>query len=434
MKIRLAVILFLSISLILLCYTRKGNAQINNGNENENYNPEEIIVTDPVSLETFQDELSDDGDFISIDNSEIDPDNSDVDESSDVDVDIYFNYIWVPHSRYRYEGWTPYNDGRWVWTDWGWTWVSDYSWGWGPYHYGRWWYSHAYGWVWSPGRVWGPGWVNWRNNSGYVGWYPISPRNHWSNNRFSNTNHHYNENGWVIIRKNDFTNHITKSSEITGNTRNEVLNNSTPYVNINRDGKKIFNSCPDVKEIEKVQNKKIVQKPLNEVTDLHLQKKVITSDPKTKTSDPNTKIKTTDPNPKTTDPKTKTTDPKTKTTEPKSKTDVNNVTNYNTSKTYNSTETYNKTNTTPKENTNKTENNNNNVNTNKTGKTNNTGNTYNPGSSNKTGTSNKTGNTSPKVSQTPKVATPPPVKNTPPPVKNNQSPKKENPPPEKKNK
>jgi len=37
----------------------------------------------------------------------------------------------------------------------------------------------------------------------------------------------------------------------------------------------LFNSGPDVKDIEKVQNKKIVQKPITEVSDLHLQKKVI---------------------------------------------------------------------------------------------------------------------------------------------------------------
>ena len=118
-------------------------------------------ASEPVSLETFEDSLSSYGEFVSIDSSEIDPDNSVLDESGDVDSDIYTNYIWVPNSNYLYEGWTPYGEGRWEWTDWGWTWVSDYNWGWAPYHYGRWWYSQAYGWVWSPGRRWGPGWVNW---------------------------------------------------------------------------------------------------------------------------------------------------------------------------------------------------------------------------------------------------------------------------------
>jgi hypothetical protein len=421
MKIRLVLILFLSVSLAALLsgftsydYTIKGHAIIVDTNyETEN-------ASEPMDLETFQDSLSDYGDFVSIDNSEVDPENTVSGENDATDVDIYFNYIWVPNQRYRYEGWTPYNDGRWVWTDWGWTWVSDYSWGWGPYHYGRWWYSESYGWVWSPGRRWGPGWVNWRNNEGYVGWYPISPRNHWRNNRFDEVNHHYRDDGWVVTRKLDFTNHITKSTVISGNTRNEVLKTSTPFLNIQKNGNKLFNSGPDVKDIEKVQNKKIVQKPITEVSDLHLQKKVINN---TKVEDKINVVPIGAP------PNNN------KTTQPKSKTNVNGVTNYNTSKTYNSTETYNKTNTGSKVNTNKNVNTNtngntnNNVNTNNTQSTNKPGKTYNPVSSNKTGTANKTGKTSPKVIQTPKVVTTPPVKNSSPPAKNNQTPKKESSPP-----
>ncbi len=72
--------------------------------------------------------------------------------------------------------WRPYlNSGRWVYTDSGWYWHSDYSWGWAPFHYGR-WYRHAtYGWVWLPGSAWGPAWVSWRYADGYCGWAPLPP-------------------------------------------------------------------------------------------------------------------------------------------------------------------------------------------------------------------------------------------------------------------
>src|SRR4029450_7937003 len=41
--------------------------------------------------------------------------------------------VWQPR---EYEtGWNPYYDGHWVYTDCGWTWVSDYGWGDLPYHY-----------------------------------------------------------------------------------------------------------------------------------------------------------------------------------------------------------------------------------------------------------------------------------------------------------
>jgi len=41
-----------------------------------------------------------------------------------------YGYVWVP--RHMQHGWRPYTSGRWVWTDYGWTWVSDFEWGWAP--------------------------------------------------------------------------------------------------------------------------------------------------------------------------------------------------------------------------------------------------------------------------------------------------------------
>jgi len=75
-------------------------------------------------------------------------------------------------------GWRPYADGHWVWTDYGWTWVSDYSWGWAPFHYGRWAFDPEFGWIWVPGYVWAPAWVEWRWGGGYAGWAPMPPGFH----------------------------------------------------------------------------------------------------------------------------------------------------------------------------------------------------------------------------------------------------------------
>ncbi|MGO9482431.1 MAG: DUF6600 domain-containing protein, partial [Candidatus Kryptoniota bacterium] len=75
-------------------------------------------------------------------------------------------------------GWQPYVDGRWIWTDYGWTWVSDYQWGWAPFHYGRWTFDPEYGWIWVPGYVWAPAWVEWRWGGGYMGWAPMPPGFH----------------------------------------------------------------------------------------------------------------------------------------------------------------------------------------------------------------------------------------------------------------
>ncbi len=98
--------------------------------------------------------------------------------------------VWFP--AVTASGWQPYRLGRWIWRDpWGWTWVSSEPWGWAPYHYGRW--SVVRGrWCWVPvgprspypsyapalvGFVGGgPGWSVSFSGGGYVGWFPLGPR------------------------------------------------------------------------------------------------------------------------------------------------------------------------------------------------------------------------------------------------------------------
>lgn len=97
-------------------------------------------------------------------------------------------WVWTP--RGVPFGWRPYTYGQWVWTDYGWTWVSDWRWGWAPFHYGRWLHHAHHGWVWVPGRVWGPAWVVWRRQAGYVGWAPLPPQAEWQPGVGLRLNHH----------------------------------------------------------------------------------------------------------------------------------------------------------------------------------------------------------------------------------------------------
>lgn len=84
-----------------------------------------------------------------------------------------YGYVWIPEI-YRY-GWRPYSNGNWAWSDFGWTWISDWEWGWIPFHYGRWGWDNYLGWYWVPDSTWGPAWVTWRRSSLYVGWAPVPP-------------------------------------------------------------------------------------------------------------------------------------------------------------------------------------------------------------------------------------------------------------------
>jgi len=103
-----------------------------------------------------------------------------------------YGRCWSPSSVQA--GWMPYRDGQWIWQDpWGWTWVGAEPWGWAPYHYGRWvTYSSRWYWVpagprvavsYSPALVafvgGGPGWsasITIGGGGGYVGWFPLAPR------------------------------------------------------------------------------------------------------------------------------------------------------------------------------------------------------------------------------------------------------------------
>jgi hypothetical protein len=90
-----------------------------------------------------------------------------------------YGWCWQPTVVVVNPSWRPYCDsGYWRWSDAGWYWHSQYSWGWAPFHYGR-WFSHPHrGWVWCPDRVWGPAWVSWRSSGTHCGWAPLPPGAH----------------------------------------------------------------------------------------------------------------------------------------------------------------------------------------------------------------------------------------------------------------
>jgi hypothetical protein len=87
-----------------------------------------------------------------------------------------YGWCWQPSVIAATPTWRPYADrGRWLYTDCGWYWQSDYAWGWAPFHYGRWVLHARNGWLWVPDTAWGPAWVVWRSSSSHCGWAPLPP-------------------------------------------------------------------------------------------------------------------------------------------------------------------------------------------------------------------------------------------------------------------
>lgn len=110
-----------------------------------------------------------------------------------------YGRVWVPSGTGP--DWQPYADGRWVDTEWGWSFASTVPWGWATYHYGRWGFGLGVGWFWVPGFVWAPAWVSWRYSPGFVCWAPFAPAGfvfgrHWP--------------GWVVVPGTHFTHPIPR--------------------------------------------------------------------------------------------------------------------------------------------------------------------------------------------------------------------------------
>ena len=91
-------------------------------------------------------------------------------------------YVWKPSTSLavaRVEGETPvyvpYSNGQWVNTDGGWYFKASTPVEETVSHYGRWVNSPTAGWLWVPGRVWAPAWVDWKQNDTYVSWAPLPP-------------------------------------------------------------------------------------------------------------------------------------------------------------------------------------------------------------------------------------------------------------------
>lgn len=156
-----------------------------------------------VSLQVFYDELSPYGQWVD---------------------DSRYGYVWIPDEGPDF---MPYStEGRWVFTNYGWTWVSGYEWGWAPFHYGRWDYDNYYGWLWVPDYEWGPSWVTWRRASGYYGWQPMRPGISLSST-FDNDYYNNYSDYWMFVSDRDFQRSHVNRYFINQNNRDRIIRNST---------------------------------------------------------------------------------------------------------------------------------------------------------------------------------------------------------------
>lgn len=163
-----------------------------------------------------------------------------------------YGQVWISNES----GFEPYStNGHWEFTNYGWMWISDYSWGWAPFHYGRWAYLTNYGWAWVPGYDWAPAWVGWCNYGGYYGWAPLSPGLGF-NYTFSSIPYSY----WRFVNHQYITDrniyrHFRRPA-INANQYNNVTVINNTVVNNNT----TYNAGPSQQQVESITRKKLEPK------------------------------------------------------------------------------------------------------------------------------------------------------------------------------
>jgi hypothetical protein len=164
-----------------------------------------------------------------------------------------YGYVWQPREAETARDWRPYTEGRWAYSDAGWTWISDEPFGWATYHYGRWVRLRRIGWVWVPGREWAPAWVSWRTSKDYVGWAPLPPEarfdrrsgiHNWADNYYD-----IGPDQYAFVSSNDFGAEHVRRSVVPAERNISIVIETTNVTRITFSNTMIRNEGPSYDEL-----------------------------------------------------------------------------------------------------------------------------------------------------------------------------------------
>jgi len=164
-----------------------------------------------------------------------------------------YGYVWQPREAEESRTWRPYTDGRWVYSDAGWTWMSEEPYGWATYHYGRWVRLRRIGWVWVPGDEWAPAWVSWRTSKDYVGWAPLPPEarfdrrsgiRNWADNYYD-----IGPDQYAFVPCNEFTSERVRRVVVPTERNVTIVIETTNVTNITYANTTIVNEGPNYEEM-----------------------------------------------------------------------------------------------------------------------------------------------------------------------------------------
>jgi hypothetical protein len=185
-----------------------------------------------------------------------------------------YGYVWQPREAMESRSWRPYTNGRWVYTDAGWTWISEEPFGWAAYHYGRWTRLRGIGWVWVPGEEWAPAWVSWRTSNDYVGWAPLPPEarferrtgiQNWADNYYDIGPEQY-----CFVPSRDIGSERIEHAVVPTEQNVTIVNQTTNVTNITYNNTTVVNQGPNYDELRTRSQRPVERLRLERTTNVNI--------------------------------------------------------------------------------------------------------------------------------------------------------------------
>ena len=176
-------------------------------------------------------------------------------------VNCSYGNCWVPASVGA--GWQPYSNGEWIYTDYGWTWVSYDPWGGDPYHYGSWAWVSGYGWAWVPGTVWAPAWVTWCYSDAYIGWAPLPPTFAFTLTGYFGSPYVASARSYVIVPTSSFVGVNASTARVAVSRNTSILSGTQKATGFRVSGGVVRNTALPISRVQKASGKAIPRKSIS---------------------------------------------------------------------------------------------------------------------------------------------------------------------------
>jgi hypothetical protein len=176
------------------------------------------------------------------------------------------NYGWAWTPRDVSTDWRPYEDGHWVWTDQGWTWVTDEPYGWATYHYGRWYQDPEVGWSWVPGEQWAPSWVSWQEGGDYVGWAPLPPSVTLSAGFNGALSVSLSQDAYIFVPERNFLDTRLSTYIVPRERVGTFFRNTRNYSNYRYSGNQVYNQGVPIDRIQRAVGRQVTRYQLADLT------------------------------------------------------------------------------------------------------------------------------------------------------------------------